>query len=59
MANGGTSILAYASWTNNKELAAKEIDHRFKEMDRLFYEDGYINNNSFRGSRVNGITLMD
>ena len=48
-ANGGLSILAYASWTNNKKLAAKEINHRFKEMDRLFYEDGYINNNSFRG----------
>ena len=51
MANGGTSILAYASWTNDKELAAEEIDHRFKEMDRLFYDDGYINNNSFRGYR--------
>ena len=51
MANGGLSILAYASWTNDKELAAEEIDHRFKEMDRLFYEDGYINNNSFRGYR--------
>ena len=50
-ANGGLSILAFASWTNDKELAAEEIDHRFKEMDRLFYEDGYINNNSFRGYR--------
>ncbi len=52
MANGGMSILVYASWTNNKKLAAKEINHRFKEMDRLFYEDGYINNNSFRGTRA-------
>jgi hypothetical protein len=51
MANGGTSVLVYASWTNNKKLAAKEINHRFKAMDRLFYEDGYINNNSFRGAR--------
>ena len=51
MANGGTSILVYASWTNNKKLAAKEINFRFKEMDRVFYEDGYINNNSFRGYR--------
>ena len=50
-ANGGLSILAYASWTNDKELAAEEIDHRFQEMDRLFYDDGYINNNSFRGYR--------
>ena len=52
MANGGTSVLVYASWTDNKKLAAKEINHRFKEMDRLFYEDGYINNNSFRGARA-------
>ena len=51
MANGGISILVYASWTNNKKLAAKEINFRFKEMDRVFYEDGYINNNSFRGYR--------
>ena len=51
MANGGTGILAYASWTNDKKLAAKEITHRFKEIDSLFYEDGYINNNSFRGYR--------
>jgi len=51
MANGGTSILVYASWTNNTKLAAEEINHRFQEMDRLFYEDGYINNNSFRGYR--------
>ena len=52
MANGGISILVYASWINNKKLAAKEINHRFKEMDRLFYEDGYINNSSFRGVRA-------
>ena len=52
MANGGLSILVYASWTNNKKLAAKEINHRFKEMQRLFYKDGYINNNSFRGVRA-------
>jgi hypothetical protein len=52
MANGGTSVLVYASWTDNKKLAAKEINFRFKEMNRLFYEDGYINNNSFRGYRA-------
>ena len=51
MANGGTGILAYASWVNDKKLAAKQITHRFKEIDKLFYEDGYINNNSFRGYR--------
>jgi hypothetical protein len=51
MANGGASTLVYASWTNNKKLAAKEINFRFKEFDRLIYDDGYINNNSFRGYR--------
>jgi len=51
MANGGTSILIYASWTNNKNLVAEEINHRFQEIDRLFFNDGYINNNSFRGVR--------
>ena len=51
MANGGASTLVYASWTNNKKLAAKEINFRFKEFDKLIYEDGYINNNSFRGYR--------
>ena len=51
MANGGASTLIYASWTNNKKLAAKEINFRFKQFDKLIYEDGYINNNSFRGYR--------
>ena len=51
MANGGLSILVYASWTNNKKLAAKEINHTFNEIDNLFYYDGYINDNSFRGLR--------
>jgi hypothetical protein len=51
MANGGASTLVYASWTNNKKLAAKEINFRFREFDKLIYDDGYINNNSFRGYR--------
>jgi hypothetical protein len=51
MANGGLSTLVYASWSNNKKLAAKEINHTFNEIDSLFYKDGYINDNSFRGLR--------
>ena len=51
MANGGLSTLVYASWTNDKKLAAKEINHTFNEIDNLFYYDGYINDNSFRGLR--------
>ena len=52
MANAGITTLVYASWTNDKKLAAKEINFRFKEIDSLFYDDGYINNNSFRGVRA-------
>ena len=51
MANGGLSILIYASWMNNKELATDEIHFRFKELNRLIFSDGYIDNNSFRGVR--------
>ena len=52
MANAGITTLVYASWTDDKKLAAKEINFRFKEIDNLFYDDGYINNNSFRGVRA-------
>lgn len=52
MANGGMNILIYASWTNDKKLAAKEINFRFKEINKLYFKDGYINNNSFRGVRA-------
>jgi hypothetical protein len=52
MANSGIPTLVYASWSNNTKLAAKEINFRFKQIDKLFYEDGYINNNSFRGVRA-------
>ena len=51
MANGGLTTLIFASWTDNKKLAAKGINHTFKEIDKLFYDDGYINDNSFRGFR--------
>ena len=51
-ANGGIPILLYASWTENKKLAASEINTRFREMNKLYYKDGYINNNSFRGVRA-------
>jgi hypothetical protein len=51
MANGGLSILIYASWMNDKDLAAEEIKFRFKELNRIIFLDGYIDNNSFRGVR--------
>ena len=52
MGNGGIPNLAYAHWTNNKKLAAKEFNFRFKNIEEVFYDDGYINNNSFRGFRA-------
>ena len=51
MGNGGIPNLAFANWSNDKKLAAKEFNFRFYQIDKLFYEDGYINNNSFRGYR--------
>ena len=51
MGNGGIPNLVFANWTNDKKLAAKEFNFRFYQIDKLFYEDGYINNNSFRGYR--------
>ena len=50
-ANGGLGILVYAHWSNNKKLAANEINFRFKRIDYFFMEDGYIKGNSFRGNR--------
>ena len=51
MGNEGIPNLAYAHWANDKKLAAKEFNFRFKNIEKVFYEDGYINNNSFRGYR--------
>ena len=32
-------------------MNAKDFNFRYYHIDKLFYEDGYINNNSFRGVR--------
>jgi len=50
-ANGGLGILIYAHWSDNKKLAASEINFRLKRIDHWFMEDGYIKGNSFRGNR--------
>ena len=50
-ANGGLGILVYAHWSDNKKLAANEINYRLKRIDHYFMEDGYIKGNSFRGNR--------
>jgi hypothetical protein len=50
-ANGGIGRLLYASWTNDKELAALEFNQRFMEFEKHIFDDGYIDNNSFRGNK--------
>ena len=50
-ANGGVARLLYASWINNTDLAAKEFNQRFAEFEEHIFDDGYIDNNSFRGNK--------
>ena len=49
--DGGIGVLAYAHWTNDKNLAYKEIKRRRNDMIKKITKDGYIHNNSFRGNR--------
>ena len=50
-ANGGLGILVYAHWSDDKKLAANEINFRLQRIDHFFMKDGYIKGNSFRGNR--------
>ena len=43
--------IIYSLLQKNIFIIEKKFNHTFKEIDRLFYDDGYINNNSFRGLR--------
>lgn len=51
MGHGAISMLAYAHWKNNKKIATYTFDSSFKFIDNVVFEDGFINNNSFRGVR--------
>jgi len=51
MANGGLAILAYAYWHNKPTLAANTFKKIFKNIDKVFMDDGYIRGTSFRGVR--------
>ena len=42
---------AYAHWKKDSKIAQKEFRLGFKKIDEVWYKDGYINNNSFRGVR--------
>ena len=50
-ANGGLGNLAYARWTRDTRLFAKEINFRKKIIKKHFRKDGWIENNSWRGNR--------
>lgn len=50
-ADYGLGVLAYANYTNNHELAYREIIYRKAQLDWLITQDGYIDNNSYRGVR--------
>ena len=51
MANGGIAALAYAYWKQDSGLAQTQLTKVFKNIDRVFAEDGYIKGTSFRGVR--------
>ncbi|MCY4590706.1 MAG: hypothetical protein OXE86_09115 [Alphaproteobacteria bacterium] len=50
-ANAGIGELIYSAWIEDKELAAAAFNKMFQDIDNKFFDDGYINNNSFRGVR--------
>ena len=51
MGHGAISMLAYAHWKNDKKLATYAFESTFKFIDDVVFDDGLINNNSFRGVR--------
>jgi hypothetical protein len=50
--DGGLGVLAYARFTNDKSLAASEIGARKNALMKVINDEGYIDNNSYRGVRA-------
>jgi len=50
--DGGLGVLAYARFTNDKSLAESEIESRKNALIRVINDEGYIDNNSYRGVRA-------
>lgn len=50
--DGGLGVLAYARYTNDKSLATREIKARRKALIKVINDEGYIDNNSYRGVRA-------
>ena len=51
MGYGSFSVLAYAAYTQDKNLAYKTFEETYNYIDKRLLEDGFIVNNSFRGVR--------
>ena len=51
MGYGSFSVLAYAAYTQDKQLAHKTFEETYNYIDKRLLEDGFIVNNSFRGVR--------
>ena len=51
MGYGSFSVLAYAAYTQDKQLAYKTFEETYNYIDKRLLEDGFIVNNSFRGVR--------
>ena len=50
-ADYGLGVLAYAHWTDDKELAEKELKRRHANWLKKISDDGLISQNSYRGHR--------
>ena len=51
MGYGSFSVLAYAAYTRDKQLAYETFEETYNYIDKRLLEDGFIVNNSFRGVR--------
>ena len=52
MGHGAVSMLAYANWHNDKKIAEYTFKTTFQNINyKIWDEEGFIDNNSFRGVR--------
>ena len=51
MGYGSFSVLAYAAYVQDKQLAHKTFEETYNYIDNRLLDDGFIVNNSFRGVR--------
>ena len=51
MGHGAISVIAFAHWNNDKKLVNDTFKSTLRHINALILQDGFINNNSFRGVR--------